>query len=82
MIDVDEDRLAQARRDNRARRARLCAELKSRLGNPQEGETRESGGGPSVDFTEGKTRQLQRDIADCDDCDAQLHDALLRAQSQ
>jgi hypothetical protein len=38
--------------------------------------------GPTVDFTDAKIQELRRDIADCDFRDAQLHDALLRAQSQ
>ncbi len=40
------------------------------------------GNSPMVDFTDARIEQLKRDIADCDVHDAQLHDALLRAQSQ
>jgi hypothetical protein len=82
MIDVDDDRLAQERRANRDRRAKLCAELKSRLGNPRIRDARDNGGGPMADVTDAKTEQLKRDIADCDARDAQLHAALLHAQSQ
>jgi hypothetical protein len=82
MIDVDEDRLTQERRANRDRRAKLCAELKNLLGNPRIREARDNGGGPMADVTDAKIEQLKRNIADCDAREAQLHDALLRAQSQ
>jgi hypothetical protein len=81
MIDVDEDRLTQKRRANRDRRARSCAELKGRLGNPQMREARGNEERPLVELEDAIIQALKRDIADCDARDARLHDALLRAQS-